>query len=150
MGSHTRKSKNTSYARFCVWLEASCTRVHDVWFLTRDSHDSSKSFRLDEKRGGKVYTCREVLCVVFLPCLLVCLLGISLCSLIIYYHLEQVGSFKDTIQHTQLMCIYTGCVSKNLTLYENVHQTKPTFGKWSALLILQWQVSLDQNKVKSR
>ena len=46
--------------------------------------------------------------------------------------------------------VYNGCVSKNLMLYKNSHQTKLTFGKWSSLLILQWQVSLDQKKVKNR
>ena len=43
---------------------------------------------------------------------------------------------------------YTGCVSKNLTLYKNAHQTKLTIGKWSSLLILQQQLSHGQNKVK--
>ena len=44
---------------------------------------------------------------------------------------------------------HTGCVSKNLTLYKNAHQTKPTIGKWSSLLILQQMLSHDQNKVKN-
>ena len=43
---------------------------------------------------------------------------------------------------------YTGCVSKNLMLNKNAHWTKLIFGKWSSLLIFQWQLSLDQNKVK--
>ena len=46
--------------------------------------------------------------------------------------------------------MYTGCISKNLTLYKTACRTMLTFGKWSSLLILQWQVSLDQNKVKNR
>ena len=41
----------------------------------------------------------------------------------------------------------TGCVSKNLTLYKNARQTKPTFGKWSSLIIFLLQLSLDQTKV---
>ena len=41
----------------------------------------------------------------------------------------------------------TGCVSKNLTLYKNAPQTKPTFGKWSSLIILLLQLSLDPTKV---
>ena len=42
-----------------------------------------------------------------------------------------------------------GCISKNLTLNKNAHQIKPTIGKWSSLLILQQQLSHDQNKVKN-
>ena len=37
----------------------------------------------------------------------------------------------------------TGCVSKNLMLYKNARQTKPTFGKWSSLILLL-QLSLEQ------
>ena len=37
----------------------------------------------------------------------------------------------------------TGCISKNLTLYKNAHWTKLIVEKWSTLLILQWQLSLD-------
>ena len=48
----------------------------------------------------------------------------------------------------ELFLISTGCVSKNLMLHKNAHQTKPTNGKWSFLLILQQQLSHDQNKVK--
>ena len=40
---------------------------------------------------------------------------------------------------------YTGYVNKNLMLYKNACWTKPTFGKWYSLFILQWQLSLDQN-----
>ena len=40
-------------------------------------------------------------------------------------------------------------ISKNLTLYKNAHQTKPTIGKWSSLLMLQEQLSHDQSKVKN-
>ena len=43
----------------------------------------------------------------------------------------------------------TGCVSKNLTLYKNACQTKPTIGKGTSLLILQQQLSHDQNKAKN-
>ena len=33
-------------------------------------------------------------------------------------------------------------------MHKNTHWAKLIFGKWSSLLILQWQLSLDQNKVK--
>ena len=33
--------------------------------------------------------------------------------------------------------------------YKNVHPTKLIIGKWSSLLILQQQLSLDQKKVKN-
>ena len=42
---------------------------------------------------------------------------------------------------------YTGCIIKNLTLYINAWQTKPTFGKWSSLIILLLHLSLDWTKV---
>ena len=45
--------------------------------------------------------------------------------------------------------IYAGSISKNLTHYKTVHQTKLTFGKCSSLLILQQQLSHGQNKVKN-
>lgn len=42
--------------------------------------------RLLDKRT-KSYTCRELMCIVFLPCLLICLLGIACSALVIYYQL---------------------------------------------------------------
>ena len=44
----------------------------------------------------------------------------------------------------------TGWVSKNLTLYKNACQTKPTSGKCYSLFTHRWQPSLDQNKFKNR
>jgi len=44
--------------------------------------------RLLDKRT-KSYTCRELMCIVFLPCLLICLLGIACSALVIYYQLGQ-------------------------------------------------------------
>ena len=45
--------------------------------------------RLLDKRT-KSYTCRELMCIVFLPCLLICLLGIACSALVIYYQLGKV------------------------------------------------------------
>jgi len=44
--------------------------------------------RLLERRS-RAYTCRELLCIVFLPCLLICLLGIACSGLVIYYQLDK-------------------------------------------------------------
>ena len=63
---------------------------------------------------------------------------------------DHVQSYSRTLIHTCNIwhTIYTGCVSKNLTLYKNVHWTKLILEKWASLLILQWHLSLDKNKVK--
>ena len=51
--------------------------------------------RLLERRS-RAYTCRELMCIVFLPCLLICLLGIACSALVIYYQLDKVGKWgKD-------------------------------------------------------
>ena len=42
-------------------------------------------------RRSRAYTCRELLCIVLLPCLLICLLGIACSALVIYYQLDKVG-----------------------------------------------------------
>ena len=55
---------------------------------------------------------------------------------------------QDTYGIDQYTYTCTGCVSKNLMLYKNAQQTKPTFLKWSSLIILLLQLSLDQTKVK--
>ena len=57
-------------------------------------------------------------------------------------HIRLDSRFNSLPQHI-------GCVSKNLMLYKNAHWTKLIFEKWSSLLILQWQLSLDWNKVKN-
>ena len=49
--------------------------------------------RLLERRS-RAYTCRELMCIVFLPCLLICLLGIACSALVIYYQLDKVSKFK--------------------------------------------------------
>ena len=53
---------------------------------------------------------------------------------------------KDTVAHSYRNA---GCVNKYLMVSKNAHQTKPTFGKWSSLHILQQQLSLYQSKVKN-
>ena len=61
---------------------------------------------------------------------------------VIIYYADASPSGKSDL-------LNTGSVSKNLMLYENACQAKPTFGKLSSLLMLQWLQSLDQNKVKN-
>ena len=41
------------------------------------------------------YTCRELLCIVFLPCLLISILGIVCSGLAIHHHLAQVSAVKQ-------------------------------------------------------
>ena len=54
--------------------------------------------RLLERRS-RAYTCRELMCIVFLPCLLICLLGIACSALVIYYQLDKVGKWgKDGLE----------------------------------------------------
>jgi len=57
---------------------------------TESKYNASTSdrnhIRLLDKRT-KSYTCRELMCIVFLPCLLICLLGIACSTLVIYYQL---------------------------------------------------------------
>ena len=48
--------------------------------------------RLLERRS-RAYTCRELMCIVFLPCLLICLLGIACSALVIYYQLDKVSKW---------------------------------------------------------
>ena len=62
---------------------------------------------------------------------------------ILYIHCYFLIADSESIR------IYTGCISKNLTVYKNARHTKPTFHKWSSLLILQQYLSLDQSKVKN-
>lgn len=50
------------------------------------NHTDTNHIRLFERKT-RAYTCRELLCIVFLPCLLICLLGIALSSLVIYYQI---------------------------------------------------------------
>ena len=61
---------------------------------TESKYNASTSdrnhIRLLDKRT-KSYTCRELMCIVFLPCLLICLLGIACSTLVIYYQLGKVG-----------------------------------------------------------
>ena len=64
----------------------------------------------------------------------------------ISFHLQIVLLFQTW---QLILSEYTGCISKNLTLYKNNHWIKLIFGKWSPLLILQLQLSLGQNKVKN-
>ena len=41
------------------------------------------------------YTCRELLCIVFLPCLLISILGIVCSGLAIHHHLAQVSAVEQ-------------------------------------------------------
>ena len=58
--------------------------------------------RLLDKRT-KSYTCRELMCIVFLPCLLICLLGIACSALVIYYQLGKVGSSWADISYSEFL-----------------------------------------------
>ena len=66
-------------------------------FLPRHRYNAATSdanhVRLLERRS-RAYTCRELMCIVFLPCLLICLLGIACSALVIYYQLDKVSRFK--------------------------------------------------------
>ena len=46
--------------------------------------------RLLDRRTSRAYTCRELLCVVFIPCLLICVLGIVCSALVIHHVLGKV------------------------------------------------------------
>jgi len=54
--------------------------------------------RLLERRS-RAYTCRELMCIVFLPCLLICLLGIACSALVIYYQLDK--EYSDEISNLE-------------------------------------------------
>ena len=50
--------------------------------------------RLLDKRT-RSYTCKELLCIVFVPCLLICILGIVCSSLVIHHVLGKVRDISD-------------------------------------------------------
>ena len=68
--------------------------------------------RLLDKRT-KSYTCRELMCIVFLPCLLICLLGIACSALVIYYQLGQVSSITTNTTTTTIITTTTRQISMN-------------------------------------
>ena len=49
--------------------------------------------RLLDKRT-RAYTCKELLCIVFIPCLVICILGIVCSALVIHHVLGKVTSRK--------------------------------------------------------
>jgi len=57
--------------------------------------------RLLDKRT-KSYTCRELMCIVFLPCLLICLLGIACSALVIYYQLGKEYEQEISVLSSEL------------------------------------------------
>ena len=57
--------------------------------------------RLLERRS-RAYTCRELLCIVFLPCLLICLLGIACSGLVIYYALDKVSRTRTRTRTVEM------------------------------------------------
>ena len=54
--------------------------------------------RLLDKRT-RSYTCKELLCIVFVPCLLICILGIVCSSLVIHHVVGKVSTIGDVISH---------------------------------------------------
>ena len=54
--------------------------------------------RLLDKRT-RSYTCKELLCIVFVPCLLICILGIVCSSLVIHHVVGKVSTIGDLISH---------------------------------------------------
>ena len=61
------------------------------------------------------YTCQELLCIVFVPCLLICILGIVCSSLVIHHVLGKVRSEKQQILQFSLL---KNCLLMNIcTLY---------------------------------
>ena len=64
---------------------------------TQEKYDTELSHtnhvRLLDRRTSRAYTCKELLCVVFVPCLLICVLGIVCSALVIHHVLGKVIIF---------------------------------------------------------
>ena len=74
-------------------------------FLPRHRYNAATSdanhVRLLERRS-RAYTCRELMCIVFLPCLLICLLGIACSALVIYYQLDKVSKWVPVLKGSKM------------------------------------------------
>ena len=60
--------------------------------------------RLLDRRTSRAYTCRELLCVVFVPCLLICVLGIVCSALVIHHVLGKVRKSSLCLLNDIFMC----------------------------------------------
>ena len=60
--------------------------------------------RLLDRRTSRAYTCRELLCVVFVPCLLICILGIVCSALVIHHVLGKVRKSSLYFLNDIFMC----------------------------------------------
>ena len=64
--------------------------------------------RLLDRRTSRAYTCRELLCVVFVPCLLICVLGIVCSALVIHHVLGRVRESSLLEIRDTFMCFTRG------------------------------------------
>ncbi len=88
-----------------------------------NSYDSCQSGSSDS-RHQRHYSCRELLCVALVPCVLLSLVAIGICSLLIYFHLLQEYQSKIDRLQAELQAVRDkdGAVFLPQEMYEE--QTK--------------------------
>ena len=84
--------------------------------------------RLLDRRTSRAYTCRELLCVVFVPCLLICVLGIVCSALVIHHVLGRVrkSSLLEFREFATLLCVlHEPCYDHCLLSTRHNHKSQP-------------------------